>query len=87
MTEKIQMTEEQFDKFMDECFDCSPHYMKIHAKGKGYIRKSELETLVEEAERMYYYWYSDKETNCEVVMDAMKIAIQNLKQSHPEFKK
>ena len=91
MTEKIQMTEEQFDKFMDECFDCSPHYMKIHAKGKGYIRKSELEILVEEAEKDYDTYVNnfidiESDDRNELIEDMYK-TIQALKKSHPEFTK
>ena len=96
MVNKIQMTEEQarFKSVKDFCdfcfivFGIMPKPEEIEAAQlSGYIIKSELQQKVEEAERMYDYWYSDKETNCEVVMDAMKIAIQLLKQSHPEFKK
>lgn len=89
MADKIQMTEEQAKQMYLECGDMGNGWKLFveRMKESGYIIKSELQQKVGEAERMYDYWYSDKETNCEVVMDAMKIAIQLLKQSHPEFKK
>ena len=87
MSDKIQMTEEQYKEIFWSTDGYSYDEMLSRAKAKGYIIKSELQQKVEEAEKMYDYWYSDKETNCEVIMDAMKIAIQLLKQSHPEFKK
>ena len=92
MSDKIQMTEEQAREILDECACTETCDFKLDEtisvmKQRGYIIKSDLQQKVEEAEAMYNYWYSDKETNCEIVMDAMKIAIEALKQSHPEFKK
>ena len=92
MNNRMQLTEEYAREILDECACTETCDFKLDEtisvmKQKGYIIKSKLQQKVEEAEAMYNYWYSDKETNCEIVMDAIKIAIEALKQSHPEFKK
>ena len=80
------MTEEEARKlFIDIGISAIVGKAMEGAIDHGYIRKSALVELVEEAEKMYDYWCSDKKTNCEVVMDAMKIAISKLKKDHPEF--
>ena len=97
MTEKIQMTEEQFENIysffhntnFNEGYTATLH----HAKLKGYIRKSELEILVEKAED-YYRIYMSNDYNKDREKEYMHDVIQNLnngfqalKKSHPEFNK
>jgi len=53
----------------------------------GYIRKSELETLVEEAEEIYDEAFDDKSTKYTALEMKQYHAIQALKKDHPEFKK
>jgi len=62
-------------------------------KVMGYIRKSELRTLVEEAEEMFKTKSWNTEDNvpewddyAPIELDKLYILIQALKKSHPEFK-
>lgn len=83
MADKIQMTEEQAGKMMFDCFDFEQGWEKTKSnlRKKGYIIKSELQQKVEEAERMW-----DTKTYWTPLEHIQREAIQNLKQSHPEFK-
>lgn len=58
-------------------------------KKEGYICKSELETLVEEAEEMGEIWINDCDhaLHFSTVIPMLLHAIQALKKDHPEFKK
>ena len=98
MTEKIQMTEEQAreisnlmmctnpcSKYPNKCEECGINILK-HA---GYIIKSELEKLVEEAEEIHKTFYSpngSKLTHRDIIDKYFEV-IQALKKSHPEFSK
>lgn len=96
MTEKIQMTEEQAIEIIQCVYDTKSrdfNYALERLKEKGYIRKSELETLVEEAEN-YYRIYMSNDYNKDREKEYMHDVIQNLnngfqalKKSHPEFSK
>ena len=93
MSDKIQMTEEQYKNMSRDiwgaCTDAELHV----AKQKGYIKKSELQQKVEEAEGMYGKWEScikgflDKDLGEYKIIEGFYNVIQLLKQSHPEFKK
>jgi len=64
----------------------------FHLRDKGYIRKSELQTLVDEAEEMLknilidanhqQFAFIIRECICQCV-----VTVQALKKDHPEFKK
>ena len=56
-------------------------------KHAGYIRKSELVELVEEAEGEYKKWLTRTDDNMSetMVMDKFNKALQALKKDHPEF--
>lgn len=104
MSDKIQMTEEQARELFRKTIipDHDPDRERsfiYNCKSEGYIRKSELQQKVEEAERMYYN-FSDykyfggqyKRQNddwqkyaCDLTKNLFEL-IQLLKQSHPEFK-
>ena len=104
MTEKIQMTEEQAreisnlmmctspcSKYPNKCEECGINILK-HA---GYIIKSELEKLVEEAEEMYNNRKNIEDKNeydywiewYRKLASKQNETIQALKKSHPEFNK
>ena len=98
MTEKIQMTEEQAIEIIQCVYDTKSrdfNYALERLKEKGYIRKSELETLVEEAEEMYKEWQDSIQGHggAYTIHETRKIthkcyqALQALKKSHPEFSK
>lgn len=88
MTEKFQITEEQFHQMYKDCCNGmidSQDYKdwKSNMRQKGYIRKSELQTLVDEAEDYILkkeYTPSPGET---ILLEALRA----LKKDHPEFKK
>jgi len=89
--EKIQMTEEQAREMVYKCldsYDSIRDYMIIEMKNHGYIRKSELETLVDEAEQKYEDLLLRFSLNSFVIAE-LKIlndGFQALKKDHPEFK-
>ena len=67
--------------------------IKEYMKQNGYIRKSELLIIVDEAEEMYYGWMKLNENverynreQLEIMLSQNK-AIQALKKSHPEYNK
>ena len=87
---KVQMTEEEFKQVLHECVAYSGELdidLSVQeAKQKGYIRKSELVKLVEEAEWIYENYQSAK--HCLTTGEALGKnyqAIQALKKDHPEF--
>ena len=92
----FQMTEEEFKKLLHECVAYSGE-MDIdlsvqEAKMKGYIRKSELVELVEEAEEGYKLWNYNHNNNIdngwsETVSMLLRLynVIQALIKDHPEF--
>ena len=91
--QKIQMTEEQARKFYQSLSD----FITVTQDGfigflkqLGYIRKSELQTLVEEAEEMYsvHVEYKGKLSGDEKnnIIDKLYRTIQALKKVYPEFK-
>ena len=94
MTEKIQMTEEQARELWRIVPTSVGSYDFLQVLNKyGYIRKSELEILVEEAED-YYRIYMSNDYNKDREKEYMHDVIQNLnngfqalKKSHPEFTK
>jgi hypothetical protein len=90
--EKFQFeSEEQFRHLMQHVLSYDNknvvHDIKI-LKQKGYIRKSELQQMVEEAEEMYNRYCKDMENHC--IADNIQIhfykTIQALKKLYPEFK-
>ena len=95
--EKIQMTEEQAIEIIQCVYDTKSrdfNYALERLKEKGYIRKSELETLVEEAEKMYRIYSEEpatefnKKYSCDVEVSEFLIkVIREMKKGHPEFKK
>lgn len=98
MTEKIQMTEEQAIEIIQCVYDTKSrdfNYALERLKEKGYIRKSELETLVEEAEEMYNNRKNIEDKNeydywiewYRKLASKQNETIQALKKSHPEFSK
>lgn len=67
-SEKIQMTEEQFKKMIKDCYPINIDFnliesMTREAKQKDYIIKSELQTLVEEADNIYVSFQKYKYTS------------------------
>ena len=98
MNDKIQMTEERsrFKNVKDFCdfcfivFGIMPKPEEIEAAQlSGYIKKSELQQKVEEAENIWIDFYSAKGTTFTYrdIIEKYYDVIQLLKQSHPEFKK
>jgi len=95
--EKIQMTKEQAKDIIETILGTAFAFVESDGicyidrlEEKGYIRKSELETLVEQAEDMYNKYYHNKgiwgqETGSKFEM--FHKTIQALKTDHPEFKK
>ena len=89
---KVQMTEEEFIQMMSDLgwtdVTASSYVIKT-AKQKGYIRKSELVELVEEAEEVYYQWKDylgfEKNTSSRDVIEKQRKALKILKKDHPEF--
>jgi hypothetical protein len=80
-------SEEQFVNFWKDLTgcDCLPG-TREKIKQKGYIRKSELVELVEEAEWIYENYQSAK--YCLTTSEALEKnyqALQALKKDHPEF--
>jgi uncharacterized protein YggL (DUF469 family) len=83
------MTEEQFDDFYHNCIMENMERKEILecAKEKGYIRKSELQTLVEEAkESIEYLREQSREVKLDQCIDRIEELIQALKKDHPEYK-
>ena len=89
--QKFQMTEEQARQIYDKCIyenriterDEFLHYLKE----KGYIRKSELQNLVDEAEEsIEYLREQSREVKLDQCIDRIEELIQALKKDHPEFK-
>lgn len=101
MTEKIQMTEEQFRDMQLKIIPDSPtgysresiiDTMLYKAKQAGYIKKSELQQKVEDVED-YYKIFKHKDYNMEQEYNFIRESlifcyetIQLLKKDHPEFK-
>ena len=95
--EKVQMTEEQAIEIIKVIFNTNANsfdYAISELKKAGYIKKSELQTLVEEAEETYIEFIksglkSDNENYLEAcaVLDKCRLLVTALKKSHPEFKK
>ena len=84
MTEKIQMTEEQAREIYqigtNDTIGCDIFIYNL--KLYGYIRKSELQQKVEEAEDSFH----DQDVEWQESSIKLFEVIQLLKQSHPEFK-
>jgi len=72
----IETENEDHDELVDRCLE--------HAKNCGYIRKSELQTLVDEAEEMFYQY--GRASKQDLLHCKLFDAIHALKKSHPEFK-
>ena len=94
MSNRIQLTEEYAREILDECACTETCDFKLDEtisvmKRKGYIKKSELQQKVEEAETIWIDFYSAKGTifTYRDVIEKYYDVIQLLKQSHPEFKK
>ena len=98
MRDKIQMTEEQAREIWHDCiFETRETPIDAFINGLkqcGYIRKSELEMLVEEAELKYQDKIKERECFEHIskygitdIVDTLYYALQALKKSHPEFKK
>ena len=93
MTDKIQLTEEQANEIYHGCIlERSVTSKKCFISGLkelGYIRKSELETLVDEAEDMYKIYHSDriKEFNINTAVETFNNTIQALKKEVERVKK
>ena len=92
MTEKIQMTEEQAREFCDDIGFSDKETVIYLMKKRGYIRKSELQQKVEEAEEAWEHYRInclspdfESDDRDEVIMELHQAFIA-LKQSHPEFK-
>ena len=83
MSDKIQMTEEQSEKMMFDCFDFEQGWEKTKSNlhKKGYIIKSELQRKVEEAEEMYRIYSEepatefDKKYSCDVEVSEFLINV------------
>lgn len=102
MSEKIQMTEEQFREIalyinVNGMNDINHGLSKadidssIHdLKQAGYIKKSELQQKVEEVEEIWnglkHYDYIGGQANPTKIIHKFYEAIQELKKDHPEFK-
>lgn len=87
--ERIQMTEEQFIQMYRNCgrgMIGSQNYedWRLNMIKYGYIRKSELQQKVEEAEQLWQEMKSNG-WNFTPFEQNMYNIIQLLKQSHPEF--
>ena len=81
---KIQHTKEEWASIIDD-LGWNPDVM-VELEQKGYIRKSLLVELVEEAEWMYENYRS--EDYCLTIGEALEknhSALQALKKDHPEF--
>jgi len=82
--QSFQMTEEEARRlFIDLGISESIEIAIEEARRHGYIRKSELVELVEEAEKLYggCVFYDENS----VAIQKMYSAIQALKKDHPEF--
>jgi hypothetical protein len=85
-------SEEQLRNFLDNCIvtdhcDCNVEATIIASKKLGYIRKSELQTLVEEAkESIEYLREQSREVKLDQCIDRIEELIQALKKDHPEYK-
>lgn len=92
MKDKIQLTEEQAIEILEQAtivrVKGSMKTWINNLKFAGYIRKSELKTIVDEAEEMYSKWLHRKDQTMSesIVMSNMDDAIQALKKDHPEYK-
>lgn len=91
MTEKFQITEEQARQLHEDCIlDLGVTSKKLFINGmkrNGYIRKSELEQIVDEAEEMGEIWINDCDhaSHSSTVIPILLHAVQALKKDHPEF--
>lgn len=88
--EKIQMTEEQFERcyafFMNISWNDNYNNTLKMAKEKGLIKKSSLRQKVEEAEELYAT-FMDNKCHENVLIVKLRETICLLKKDHPEFKK
>ena len=86
---KIQHTKEEWASIVDD-LGWNPDVM-VELEQKGYIRKSELVELVEEAEESFDEWDSSTSKNSfplwqmEGIVKVQFKALQALKKDHPEF--
>ena len=82
---KVQHTKEEWASIVDD-LDWNPDVM-VELEQKGYICKSELVKLVEEAEGEHKKWLTRTDDNMSetMVMDKFNKALQALKKDHPEF--
>jgi hypothetical protein len=92
MTDKFMFdNEKQAKEMFLNCNLCSESTVDIfikNVKEKGYIRKSELQTLVDEAEEMYKKFIETGDCDgVSILMEIQNKAIQVLKKDHPEFNK
>lgn len=94
--EKIQMTEEQVIKMLHVAFNSEPDKINFkvmigNLKDNGYIKKSELETLVEEAEEDYRLFTDNfkniKPDDRNLFIEDMYKTIQAFKTKFPEWNK
>jgi hypothetical protein len=87
--QKIQMTEKQAREIIDVIFGVNNRGKDIslyNLNQCGYICKSELQTLVDEAEEAYREFIETiNETNAVYAMNKYRLLCEALKKSHPEF--
>jgi len=85
---KFQMTVEQFDEIFKDCIpEMFYSIIKINAEEKGYIRKSELQILIDEIEEMHsnhFKYFS--EGLIKDILEKYYETIQALKKNNPEVK-
>jgi len=85
--DKIQMTEQYWSDFFDDN-DLDQSYSKKYfmekLKENGYIKKSELEALVDKAEEGYRLYKQCLLSGDDLLIHLLK-AIEELKSTHPEF--
>ena len=90
--EKFQMTEEQARSFYSqnlEVFSTSQDGFISVIRSNGHIRKSELQILVEEAEKMWDDYCENKSAwgpDVRIRFEKYYEIIQALKKDHPELK-
>jgi len=83
--EKVQMTEDEANDIFSKCVlehnSTTRDGFISRMKKNGYIKKSELQTLVDEAELLYKAVYNPDSVHIKLLQ-----AIEALKKSHLEFK-
>jgi len=89
---KIQMTEDMARQIHEDCIlnykPTTPDFFIRSMENNGYIRKAELENMVDEAEELYKSYSSHNANLIESVtaMNKLYLAIQALKEFLPQFR-